>query len=78
MSDNNFNILESVIHITEERDRRSIEKVLLQTLSEFIKFDALILLRIPHLDSHDCVDMIISMPKSCYMDKLDVLSYEGG
>ena len=78
MSEDNCHILESVIHITEERDKKSIEKVLLDTISELIDFEALILIRVPHIPTVEYVEMSISIPRSEYMNRLNILSYDHG
>lgn len=73
-----FNILESLICLTEERDSRSIEKVLFNTLSGLISFDALILLRLPRHTEDKSLEMAMSLPEKAYEDKLDLMPHEFG
>lgn len=73
-----FNILESAICLTEERDTRSLEKVLFSTLSDFISFNALILLRVPRHSDGKCLDIAMSLPEKAYQDRLDLIEYEFG
>ena len=61
-----FNILESLLCLTEERDSRSIEKVLFNTLSGFISCDALILLRLPRHSDDKSLEMAMSLPDKAY------------
>ena len=39
MSYDQFNLFESVVHISEERDKRSLELALVKTLSDFLDLD---------------------------------------
>jgi len=73
-----FNILESLICLTEERDTRSLEKVLFDTLSGFISFDALILLRIPRYSDAKSLEMALSLPEKAYEEKLELIPHEFG
>ena len=73
-----FNILESLICLTEERDTRSLEKVLFNTLSGFISFDALILLRLPRHSEDSSLEMALSLPDNAYENKLELIPHEYG
>ena len=73
-----FNLFESVIHITEERDKRSLEKALIDTLSDFIEFDALILLRVPHNSNGKYLEVAVSTPTTAAQDKLKLILHEYG
>lgn len=73
-----YNLFESVIHITEERDKRSLEKSLVKTLSGFIDFDALILLRMPRSKGGDYLEAAVSYPDLAYEDKLKLIPYAYG
>lgn len=78
MPANIFSILEPFIYLTEERDKRSLEKVLLETLSELISFEALILLRIPQHDKCEYLEPAMSIPESAWRDKLALLPHKYG
>ena len=67
MSINGFSILSSAVHITEERDKRSLEKILSVTLSDFIRFDSLILLRTTNESGF--LDVALSRPIDEYKTK---------
>lgn len=73
-----INLFESVIHITEERDKRSLEKALVETLSDFIKFDSLILLRIPRNSDDEYLEIASSIPKNDFQNELKIISTEYG
>lgn len=45
--ENSHSLFESAIHITEERDKKSLEKVLIATISDFVDCDSLVLFRVP-------------------------------
>ena len=78
MSFNEFNLFESVIHFTEERDKRSLEKALIQTLADFITFDTIILLRIPRHFDNDYLEVAVSLPESAVLNKLKLVPHEYG
>lgn len=78
MSYDGFNILESVVCLTEERDTKSLEKVLFDTLSRFIHFDALILLRLPRHSEDLYLEMARSTPLNAFEEKLKLKHYEFG
>lgn len=78
MSDEEINLFESVIHITEERDKRSLEKALIGTLSDFINFDSLILLRIPRNSNDEYLEVASSIPSNVFQDKLNTIPTEYG
>jgi diguanylate cyclase (GGDEF)-like protein len=71
-------LFESVIRITEERDRRSLEKSLIETLSDFIEFEALILLRIPRTTDSEYVEVAASIPKEIIQEKFHLIPHEYG
>lgn len=71
-------MLENAIYITEERDRRSIEKALLETLSELFSFEAVILLQIPKNSQHKYIDPVLSVPVNACRDKLKLLPAKFG
>jgi len=64
------NLLESVIHITEERDKKSLIKVLVEVLSDFISFDAIILLQVPRGTDANYLEAAASIPKNAWRDRL--------
>ena len=78
MSEEEINLFESVIHITEERDKRSLEKALIETLSDFINFDSLILLRIPRNSNDEYLEVASSIPNNAFQDKLNTIPIEYG
>lgn len=78
MSYDGFNILESVVCLTEERDTKSLEKVLFDILSKSINFDALILLRVPRHSDDLCLELARSIPEKAYEEKLTLKRREFG
>lgn len=76
--DEELNLFESVIHITEERDKRSLEKSLIETLSDFINFESLILLRIPPHSDNELLEVASSIPTDAYQSKLNIIPTEYG
>ncbi|WP_157826764.1 GGDEF domain-containing protein [Colwellia sp. 12G3] len=78
MSNEDYSIFESVIHITEERDKRSLEKALIETISEFIDFDELILLRLPRNSNSEYLEAAVSIPESTVENKLIFIPHEYG
>ena len=73
-----YSLFESVIHITEERDKKSLEKALVRTLSDFVDFDALILLRIPRNVNSEYLEVAASSPESIFKEKLSQIPHEYG
>ena len=73
-----FSLFESVIHITEERDKKSLEKALVRTLSDFVEFDALILLRIPRNANSEYLEVAASTPERVFKEKLSQIPHEYG
>lgn len=78
MSQEEYSLFESVIHITEERDKRSLEKSLVRTLSDFIDFDALILLRLPRSPDSEYLEVAVSTPDAAIQDKLKLIPHDFG
>jgi len=78
MSFDGFNILESAVSLTEERDTKTLDNVLFDTLSRFIHFDVLILLRLPRYSDDLCLEMAKSMPLNAFEEKLTLKQYEFG
>ncbi len=78
MSSEDYNLFESVIHITEERDKKSLEKALIATLSGFIDFDALILLRIPRTADSEYLEVAGAIPKTAAEDKFTQIPHDYG
>lgn len=76
MSYDEHNLLESVINITEERNKRSLINVLVEVLSDLIDFDALIILRVPRDNSDEYLEVAASMPVDAYQDKLKQIPYQ--
>lgn len=68
------NLLESVIRITEERDKQSLEKILVETLAEFIEFDAIILLRMPR--GSEVLEEVAAIPHNARQDRLQLIAQE--
>lgn len=71
-------IFESIIHMTEERDKRSLEKALAETISEFIDFDALVLLRIPRSPNSRYLEVGIALPKFVIQEKFKLMPHDLG
>ena len=78
MPNEKYSLFESVVHITEERDKKSLEQALVKTLSDYIDFDALILLRLPSNTDNKYVEVAVSMPTSATRDKLEIIPHEFG
>lgn len=73
-----YKLFESVIHITEERDKKSLEKALVTALSDFVDYDALILLRVPHGANSEHLEAVAFRPNSAPQDKLTIIPHEYG
>lgn len=73
--DNN-NLFESVIHITKERDTRSLGKNLLKTLADFISFDTLVLFHVPRNSSDEYMEVAECLPNNIFQDKQISASYD--
>lgn len=78
MPNEKYSLFESVVHITEERDKKSLEQALVKTLSDFIDFDALIFLRFPSATNSKYMEVAVSMPISAIKDKLEIIPHEFG
>ncbi len=69
-------LFESVIRITQERDKRSLEKALVETLVDFVEFEAIILLRIPR-GRADLMEAA-AIPSNARQDRLELLTQRPG
>jgi len=78
MSSDEENLLESVIHITEERDKRSLIKVLFEVLSNLIDFDVIYFLHIPRGSEGKYLEIAESIPASVIHDHLQLLPNQQG
>lgn len=78
MPNEKYSLFESVVHITEERDKKSLEQALVKTLSDFIDFDAIILLRFPSAANGKYMEVAASIPASAMKDKLEIIPNEFG
>ena len=72
-----FNILESVIRLTKKRDKKSLERALINTLSTHVSYEALILLRLPRNDEKKFLEVAASLPEST-QDKLAPIPHKYG
>lgn len=78
MSNSEVGLFESVIHITEGRDKRALEKSLTEALSDFIKCEALVFLRMPPNPDDGYLEVASSIPKGAFKDRLGVIPVEYG
>lgn len=78
MLNEDYSIFESVIYITEERDKRALEKALIETISEFIDFDDVILLRLPRNSNSEYLEVAVSIPESTVDKNLILIPHEYG
>jgi len=78
MPNEKYSLFESVVHITEERDKKSLEQALVTTLSDYIDFDALILLRLPSNTDSKYMEVAVSVPISATKEKLEITPHEFG
>jgi diguanylate cyclase (GGDEF)-like protein len=76
MPKNPDSVLESVVRITEERDKKSLERALIDTLADFITFDAVILLRLSR--GTEELEVAVSGPARVGETKLDYITRESG
>lgn len=73
-----YDILESAIRITEERDKRSLDSAFVKALSELIQFNTLILLHVPRNTDSDYLEVAASVPEDAYKQKLTLIPHEYG
>ncbi|MBQ0798383.1 MAG: GGDEF domain-containing protein [Porticoccaceae bacterium] len=78
MSHDEYSLFGSAINFSEQRDRRSLENILIATLSDFFDFDSLILLRVPRNPDNKYLEVAASIPNTAFQDKLKPLPYEYG
>jgi diguanylate cyclase (GGDEF)-like protein len=78
MSQEKLSLFESVIRITEERDKRSLEKALVQTLSDFIDFETLVLLRVPRSVEGDYLEVAAFLSEAEIEDELELTPHDYG
>ena len=72
MSTEEHNLLESVVNITGERDKRSLGLVLVSVLSEFVDFQDVILLLLPQKKDFNVVEQVAAIPKDAAAQRLDI------
>ena len=78
MSQEEYSLLESVIHITEERDERSLEKALAAALAEFIDYERLVLLRVPRQFDGHYLELAVSLPDYDVGSFLQIIAHDYG
>ena len=78
MVHDNFNLFESAIQITKERDKKSLETALINTLAQFIDFDTLILLRLPSVNTHTYLEVAGCIPENCTNTPLKRMPHKYG
>lgn len=78
MSAEKNSLLESVIQITGERDKRSLIKILVENLFDFIDCDSIIFLQIPHVAGSDYLEVVLSLPEMPRQNWLEIIPSEGG
>lgn len=76
MSEKVDDLLESVIRISKERDKKSLERVLVETLSDFIENEGIALLRVPH-DGED-LEESIAIPKDLCQKQFNIITRHFG
>ncbi len=78
MKNGRLSILKSVGKIVGERNKRLLEKILLNSVSQFVDFDALILLHKPRHADNPYLEVTMSMPEGIHKDKLKTLTHANG
>ncbi len=78
MSNKERNLLESVIHITEERDKKSLERVLAKTLYDYIKCSALVIFRVIDGLEGELLEETASIPEEACADYFKLAQCEYG
>ncbi len=71
-------LLESVIFITQNRDKSSLEKALLKTLFEAIECQSILLLNIVQNSTIKELNLAHCMPETCWKEHLTILPREFG
>ena len=78
MSNKERNLLESVIHITEERDKKSLERVLAKTLFDYIGCKALVIFRVIDGKEGDLLEETASIPEEACAEHFKLVPSEYG
>ncbi len=78
MTSAQLSVLTSVGLIVEERNKRLLEKLLLQSISEFVDFQGLILLHKPRHENNPYLEVTLSVPELAYQQKLKSLLHTNG
>ncbi len=78
MKNDCLSVLKSVGQIVEERNKRLLEKILLNSVSQYVDFDALILLHKPRHADNPYLEVTLSMPEGAYKDRLKTIRYANG
>ncbi len=78
MESGHLKVLTSIGQLVQERNKRELEKIFLNSLADFIEFDALIILHKPrHLDD-PYLEVALSQPSQAFKHHLNVISHETG
>ncbi len=78
MESGNLKVLKSVGQLVEERNKRELEKVFLNSLASFIEYEALIILHKPrHLDD-PYLEVALSQPAQAFKTHLNAINHENG
>ncbi len=73
-----LSVLKSVGQIVEERNKRLLEKLLLSSISQYVNFDALILLHKPRHADNPYLEVSLSMPEDAYKNRLKTIRHADG
>jgi len=72
MTDDTINLLESAIHITKERDKRSLRNALVEIIADYLKFDSVLLVDIPKANHSELLEVTAYVS----LDESDTRNYQ--
>lgn len=78
MESNHLKVLSSVGQLVEERNKRELEKVFLQSLADFTDYQALVILHKPRHQDDPYLDVALSRPEQAYKNHLTAITHENG
>ncbi|MEH6347302.1 MAG: GGDEF domain-containing protein [Bermanella sp.] len=78
MENDHLKVLDSVGQLVEERNKRELEKVFLQSLADFTEFQALVILHKPRHQDDPYLEVALSRPQQAYKNHLTAITHENG
>lgn len=78
MSSNELSLFKSIIHITSQRDKKSLERTFIKVLSQIIAVDVMVLLRVSRRAKNDYMEVAAFTAEKSLFEKYNLIPYDYG